>query len=103
VWPVTRSVTRTATSDTATRDNGDSASVTFSGTGISLVTETNSDEGTIAVSLDGASQGTVNASSASRQAQQTVYTVSGLPLGRHTLTLTKTGGSWLVIDRFDVR
>ena len=83
--------------------NGDSASVTFTGTGISLVTETNSDEGTIAVSLDGNSQGTVNASSASRQAQQTVYTVSGLPLGRHTLTLTKTGGSYLVIDRFDVR
>ena len=83
--------------------NGDSATVTFTGTGISLVTETNSDEGTIAVSLDGASQGTVNAVSASRQAQQTVYGVSGLPLGRHTLTLTKTGGSWLVVDRFDVR
>jgi hypothetical protein len=83
--------------------NGDSATVTFTGTGISLVTETNSDEGAIAVSLDGASQGTVNAFSASRHAQQTLYTVSGLPLGRHTLTLTKTGGSWLVIDRFDVR
>ncbi|MEV4864665.1 hypothetical protein [Streptomyces ossamyceticus] len=87
----------------ATTANGDSATVTFTGTGISLVTETNSDEGTIAVSLDGTSQGTVNAFSASRQAQQTVYSVSGLPLGRHTLTLTKTGGSWLVIDRFDVR
>ncbi|PIM66888.1 hypothetical protein CTU88_38235 [Streptomyces sp. JV178] len=87
----------------ATTANGDSATVTFTGTGISLVTETNSDEGTIAVSLDGASKGTVNAFSASRQAQQTVYSVSGLPLGRHTLTLTKTGGSWLVIDRFDVR
>ncbi|MFF4358935.1 hypothetical protein [Streptomyces sp. NPDC001604] len=83
--------------------NGDSVTVTFTGTGISLVTETNSDEGSIAVSLDGASQSSVNASSASRQAQQTVYSVSGLPLGRHTLTLTKTGGSWLVIDRFDVR
>ncbi|MFF1723690.1 hypothetical protein [Streptomyces sviceus] len=87
----------------ATTANGDSVTVTFTGTGISLVTETNSDEGAVAVSLDGASKGNVNASSASRQAQQTVYSVSGLPLGRHTLTLTKTGGSWLVIDRFDVR
>ncbi|NUQ96498.1 MAG: hypothetical protein HOY79_08010 [Streptomyces sp.] len=87
----------------ATTANGDSATVTFTGTGISLVTETNSDEGTIAVSLDGTSQGSVNASSTSRRAQQTVYSVSGLPLGRHTLTLTKTGGNWLVIDRFDVR
>jgi hypothetical protein len=39
----------------------------------------------------------------SRNVQQTVYTVSGLSLGRHTLTLTKTGGTYLVIDRFDVR
>ncbi|MFC9930510.1 right-handed parallel beta-helix repeat-containing protein [Streptomyces sp. NPDC127190] len=87
----------------ATTADGDSATVTFTGTGISLVTETNSDEGSLAVSLDGASRGTVNASSASRQAQRTVYSVSDLPLGRHTLTLTKTGGSWLVVDRFDVR
>jgi hypothetical protein len=86
----------------ATTANGDSVTATFTGTGISLVTETNSDEGTIAVSLDGTSQGTANAFATSRNAQQTVYTVSGLPLGRHTLTLTKTGGSYLVIDRFDV-
>jgi hypothetical protein len=57
---------------------------------------------TIAVFLDGTSKGTVNAFSASRQAQQTVYSVSGLPVGRHTLTLTKTGGAYMVIDRFDV-
>ncbi|XUL93851.1 hypothetical protein ACQ86D_50575 [Streptomyces galilaeus] len=86
----------------AARTNGDSVTVTFTGTGISLITETNTDEGTIAVSLDGASQGTVTANSTSRQVQQTVYTVSGLTAERHTLTLTKTGGSWLVIDRFDV-
>lgn len=83
--------------------NGDSVTATFTGTGISLVTETNSDEGTIAVSLDGTSQGTVNANASSRHTQQTIYTVSGLPLGRHTLTLTKTAGTYLVIDRFDVK
>jgi len=58
---------------------------------------------TIAVSLDGASQGTVNANAAGRHAQQTVYTVSGLTAGRHTLTLTKNSGTYLVIDRFDVK
>jgi len=83
--------------------NGDSVTVAFTGTGISLVTETNSDEGTIGVSLDGASQGGVNAFAPSRFAQQTVYTVGGLPIGRHSLTLTKTGGAYLVIDRFDVK
>lgn len=82
--------------------NGDSVTVTFTGTGISLITETNSDEGSSAVSLDGASQGSVNANATSRHVQQTVYSVSGLALGRHTLTLTKTGGTYLVIDRFDV-
>lgn len=87
----------------ATTANGDSVTVTFTGTGISFVTETNSDEGTIAVSLDGTSQGSVNAYATSRHAQQTLYTVSGLPLGRHSLTLSKTGGTYLVIDRFDVR
>ncbi|MFE9421939.1 hypothetical protein ACFYNO_03125 [Kitasatospora sp. NPDC006697] len=86
----------------ATANNGDSATVTFTGTGISFLTETNSDEGTIAVSLDGASRGSVNAFSASRQSQQTLYSVSNLAPGRHTLSLAKAGGSWLVVDRFDV-
>jgi hypothetical protein len=77
--------------------------VTFFGTGIAFRTETASDEGNIAVSLDGVSQGTVSAVSANRQAQQTVYQVSGLLLGRHTLTLTKAGGSYFLVDRFDVK
>ncbi|MEV6874519.1 hypothetical protein [Amycolatopsis sp. NPDC051128] len=83
--------------------NGDSVTVAFLGTGIDVITETNTDEGLIAVSLDGASQGAVNANATSRHAQQTVYTVSGLTAGRHTLTLTKNSGAYLVIDRFDVR
>ncbi|MEX1651766.1 hypothetical protein ABZ960_00965 [Streptomyces pseudovenezuelae] len=87
----------------ATGVNGDSVTVTFNGTGIDVITETNTDEGTIAVSLDGVSQGTVNANAAGRHVQQTVYTVSGLPGGRHTLTLTKNSGTFMVIDRFDVK
>ncbi|NUR58515.1 MAG: hypothetical protein HOV87_07455 [Catenulispora sp.] len=87
----------------AATTNGASVTVSFIGTGISLITETNSDEGTIGVALDGTSQGSVNANTASRSVQQTVYSVSGLALGQHTLTLTKTGGTFLVIDRFDVR
>ncbi|MEW2120588.1 hypothetical protein AB0945_36625 [Streptomyces sp. NPDC005474] len=87
----------------ATGVNGDSVTVTFIGTGIDVITETNTDEGTIAVSLDGASQGTVNANATSRHAQQTVYTVSGLTAGQHTLTLTKNSGTYMVIDRFDVK
>ena len=83
--------------------NGDSVTVTFTGTGIDLVTETNSAGARIAVSLDGAARRSVNTKAARRHPQQTVYTVTGLAQGRHSLTLTKTGGSHLVIDRFDVR
>jgi hypothetical protein len=86
----------------ATSNNGDSVTLSFTGTGVAFLTETNADEGTIQVSLDGASQGTVNAYAATRHAQQQLYAVSGLPNGPHTLTLTKAGGSYLVVDRFDV-
>ncbi|MHA6765385.1 hypothetical protein [Streptacidiphilus sp. PAMC 29251] len=81
-----------------TTTNGDSVTVAFYGTGISLLTERSSDEGKIGVSLDGADQGTVDASAAGRTAQQTVYSVGGLPVARHTLTLTKQSGS-LSADR----
>jgi hypothetical protein len=82
--------------------NGDSVTVTFSGTGIGLITETDTDEGQIGISLDGAAQGAVNASATTRHVQQTLYTVGGLPRGRHTLTLTKSSGTYLVIDHFDI-
>ncbi|WP_327693203.1 hypothetical protein [Streptomyces sp. NBC_00459] len=83
--------------------NGDSVTVTFTGTGIDLVTETSPGGGRVAVALDGTSRCSVNTKAAGRHAQQTVYSVSGLAQGRHSLTLTKAGGSHLVIDRFDVR
>jgi hypothetical protein len=84
-----------------TQTDGDSVTVTFAGTGARVVTETNNDEGTIAVSIDGVAQAPVNAASAQRAAQQVVYTASGLASGRHTLTLTKAGGAFLVFDRVD--
>ncbi|MEY9966146.1 hypothetical protein ABIA33_004205 [Streptacidiphilus sp. MAP12-16] len=85
-----------------TQTDGNSVTVTFYGTGIEFVTETNSDEGVVNVSLDGTSKGTVNANTPTRHAQQTLYSTSGLPLGTHTLTLTKAGGSYLLVDGFDI-
>jgi len=82
--------------------NGDAVTVTFLGTGISVLTETYTDEGTVGIALDGASQGTVNANSATRASQHQIYAVSGLALGRHTLTLTKQSGQYLIVDRFDI-
>jgi hypothetical protein len=82
--------------------NGSSVTVTFYGSAISYLTEKYSDEGSIAVSLDGTSEGTVNAEAAARGSQQVLYSVSGLTPGLHTLTLTKESGTYLLVDRFDV-
>jgi hypothetical protein len=86
----------------ATTANGDSVTVTFYGSAIKFLTEKYSDEGTIGVSLDGTSEGTVNADATTRSAQQVLYSVSGLTVGRHTLTLTKESGTYMLVDRFDV-
>jgi len=80
--------------------NGDSATITFTGTSIAFLTETNTDEGTIGITLDGASKGTVNANSATRSAQQRLYTAGGLVSGTHTLTVTKVSGTYLIVDGF---
>jgi hypothetical protein len=85
-----------------TQDNGASASLTFTGTGITFYTETNVDEGTIGVSVDGVAKGTVNADTPTRQAQQPLYSISGLSGGQHTITVTKQSGQYLLVDAFSV-
>jgi hypothetical protein len=87
----------------ATTNNGDSATVTFYGTGITYYSETYSDEGAIGVTLDGTAEPNINASTSTRQVQQALYTVSGLNLGLHTLILTKQSGTYMLVDRFDIR
>jgi hypothetical protein len=86
----------------ATTENGDTVTVSFYGSAISFYTEKYSDEGQINVSLDGASEGSVNAYATTRQPQQVLYSVSGLPVGLHTLSLTKAGGTYMLVDRLDV-
>jgi hypothetical protein len=85
-----------------TQHDGDSATISFTGTGISLLTETNSDEGNIGVTLDAVSKGTVSANTAQRQVQFPVYSVSGLSAGPHTLTVTKLSGTYFLVDGFVV-
>ncbi|HEY4020369.1 MAG TPA: hypothetical protein VGM75_16885 [Pseudonocardiaceae bacterium] len=85
-----------------TTDNGASASLTFTGTGITFYTETNVDEGTIGISVDGVSKGTVNADTPTRQAQQPLYSISGLSAGQHTITVTKQSGQYLLVDGFAI-
>jgi len=86
----------------ATAD-GDSVSYTFTGSGVEVLGETNSDEGAISASVDGVpdTRQSWTGYSSTRLAQQVLYSVQGLAPGTHTVTLTKTGGSYLVINAFE--
>ena len=60
----------------STQNNGDSVSYTFTGSGITVLTELNSDEGSIGVSIDGALDQVVSAAtSGQRTAEDSVVTV----------------------------
>lgn len=85
-----------------TTSNGAEATLTFTGTQVSVRTETNSDEGTFDVLVDGVDQGTVNAATATRAAQQTLFTSKKLAPGTHTITLVKESGTYMLVDAFAV-
>lgn len=83
-----------------TQQNGAAATITFTGTGCSFLTETNADEGDVGITLDGVSKGPVSANTSERHVQQKVYAASGLTAGLHTLTVTKISGTYLLVDGF---
>jgi hypothetical protein len=85
-----------------TQQDGASATITFIGTGIAFLTETNSDEGDVGVTLDGVAKPTVNAKTPSRQVQQHLYSVTGLAAGSHTLTVSKLAGTYFLVDGFQL-
>ncbi|SFW92128.1 hypothetical protein [Amycolatopsis australiensis] len=85
-----------------TTTDGASVRFSFTGTGIALFSETNGDEGRIDIYVDGTFRRTVDASAATRTAQQAVFSTCGLPPGSHDLRAVKRGGQYLLVDRIDV-
>jgi hypothetical protein len=82
-----------------TPNNGDSVSVTFTGTGIDVIGPMSSADGTANVQLDGAQISTITAVYSGTYApQQHYWGIRNQTPGTHTLTLTKTGGSYLQLD-----
>ena len=77
---------------------------TFTGTGISYLTELDSSEGDADVYIDGQFVKTVSANipTASHTAQQTVFSTNDLPNGQHTLRVVMKSGQFMLIDRLDV-
>jgi hypothetical protein len=88
----------------ATGTNGDSVSYTFTGTGIAYITERSVDEGKVDVAIDGVLQQTVDANSTDHNlANQTLFSLWGLPKGQHTIALTKRDGGYMLLDGFVVQ
>ncbi|GIH24402.1 hypothetical protein Aph01nite_27120 [Acrocarpospora phusangensis] len=88
----------------AERD-GDAFEYTFTGTGVSYVTEMDVSQGNVDIYLDGQFVKTVNTGREQGQprlAQQAVFTVNDLPNGSHTLRVVKKSGFFMLLDRIDV-
>lgn len=86
-----------------TSNNGDSFSITFTGTGIDVIGPMSPSDGTSNVTLDGAQVATTTAVySGTYSPQQHYWGIRNQTPGTHTLTLTKTGGSYLQLDALTI-
>lgn len=75
---------------------GNYCEVTFTGTGITYLTERNNDMGEVKVYLDGEEQETVSCyKTGGRDSRYPVYSVSGLENKEHTLRLEKVSGQYM--------
>jgi hypothetical protein len=84
-------------------DNNDFFEITFSGTGIELISEKYMDRGDIDIYIDGIFQETVSCYiSSGSSVQQTIYAVQNLVNGKHTLKGVKRTGAVMVVDAFKV-
>lgn len=83
---------------------GDAVEFTFTGTGVELLSEKFSDQGSLDVFLDGKPCGSVNlkVQNFPRLAQIRVFSAQGLPKGTHTLRLVNAGKDYVAIDAFSV-
>jgi hypothetical protein len=90
-------------------DPSGTASLTFTGTGVSWIGMKAPWAGIAEVYLDGTLKATVDEYAPVEQAQVPLYTVSGLPAGSHTILIKVTytwnqasASAWVVVDAFDV-
>jgi hypothetical protein len=84
----------------ATRDIGDKWELTFHGTGIDIISQVNSDEGDVDITLDGEFYKTQSFYNPTREHQKTVLSITGLEAGVHTITGTMRTGDYMIVDAF---
>nr|AYQ75813.1 hypothetical protein EAV92_23475 [Cohnella candidum] len=86
-----------------TETAGDSFEYAFTGTGVELVTEMDPSQGAIDIYVDGEFKQTVSTYNIGRLAQQTVFNVTGLPYGPHTVkAVKKQSGFFMLLDQVRV-
>jgi hypothetical protein len=90
-------------------DPGAKANFRFTGTGVTWIGYRDEWSGIATVLLDGAVQTTVDTYSTPARAQQPLFTIGGLEMGSHTLTIQVTGtknprsaSAWVWVDAFSV-
>ncbi|GGA00012.1 hypothetical protein GCM10008018_52830 [Paenibacillus marchantiophytorum] len=85
--------------------NNDYFTYTFTGTGITYITEVDQGQGDVDMYIDGQLHGTAHTygANAHNDAQRDVYTVSNLPLGVHTLKAVKKTGQFMLLDALKVQ
>ncbi len=86
-----------------TSSNGSSLSFTFTGTGVTTYMPKYSSYGNFTVTVDGVSKGTFNATATTYTPQSATYSIDGLAYGTHTVTLTKTSGTYMQLDFIQYR
>jgi len=77
------------------------ATITFSGTGLSIYGGHRSNYGTYSISVDGQTVTSGSAQASDASARQLLGAAFGLPYGSHTAVLTNTGGGSIDIDSVD--
>ncbi|MFJ1596409.1 hypothetical protein [Streptomyces sp. NPDC088261] len=82
--------------------NGSTASVTFTGTKVTVYGEQNTDQGNIGISVDGGPQQVVSTlpTDGVRHANVALYTSGQLSSGTHTVVVTKLSGQYSTLDGF---
>jgi len=82
----------------ATKNNGDSVSYAFTGTGVAWITATAPDQGLVDIYLDGKLVKQVDTHGSARATQRTVFSISGLKNARHTFMAAKASGDVMRTD-----
>lgn len=85
-----------------TKQTGATATFDFTGSGIDFFTETNNDEGDVAISIDGTLVQTINCQSPEREMMKVVFHTDWPQEGKHQIKIEKKSGDFLLLDAFGI-